>query len=356
MKKFLIFIGVLLVGAAVWYYWSSAKSNEESAARERQSAPVKVITQPVFISDNDRVFEAIGTGRARLSVQIYPAVTDEVTEVLFEAQQMVKKGDVLVRLDDAEEKLAVDLASVQIKDARGLLDRYEKAVLEGAVPESEVDSARADFQAAEVALKQARLAVEERQIKAPFDGIVGISNVDIGERIGPETAITTLDDRQILYLDFDVPETLAGILNSSADEALNITAETPAWPNREFSGQIAAQESRIDADLRTLRVRAHIDNSEDMLRPGMSFATKWIIPGDSHPTVPEISVQWERKGSYIWLIKDNAAVKTPVTILARRDGNVLVDGDLNEGDTVVIEGVQRLRPNQAVEILQKGGE
>ena len=327
-----------------------------ASAMQRQSAPVKVITQPVFISENNRVFEAVGTGQAQFSVQIYPAVTDEVTDVLFKAQQNVEKGDVLIRMDDEAERLAVDLAEVQLKDAKSLLDRYAKAVLEGAVPESEVDAARADSQAAEVALKQARLAVEERQVKAPFDGVVGIPNVDVGDRIGPDSLITTLDNREVLFLDFEVPEALAGVLNTADEAALQITAETPAYPGREFSGMISAQESRIDPERRTMLVRASIENNEDLLRPGMSFATNWVIPGQPYATVPEISAQWEREGSFVWLIKDGMAEKTPITVVARRGGNVLVEGDIADGDDVVVEGLQRLRPGQPVEVLSAGAE
>ena len=352
MKKFLILVAGLAAGVALWHYFSSANEDSSNNPRERQSAPVKVITQSVLTTENNRIFEAVGTGRARLSVQIYPAVTDEVTEILFNAQDRVEKGQILIRLEDEEERLAVDLAQVQIEDARGLLGRYENAVLEGAVPESEVDSARADFKAAEVALKQARLAVAERQIRAPFDGIVGIPNVDIGERIGPDTMITSLDNRSLIYVDFEIPEALAGVINISSGDALNIVATTPAYPNQEFTGVIAAQESRIDPERRTMTVRAHIDNEQDLLRPGMSFDIVWTIPGQSYPTVPEIAVQWEREGSYVWLVKDGIAVKAPATIVARRDGNVLVEGAVQMNDTVVIEGVQRLRPDQAVEALE----
>ena len=353
MKKIVIIAVILIAGLGLWYYWGDGPSSAPDA-RGQRAAPVKVITQPVFLSENTRVFEAVGTGRARFSVQIYPAVTDEVTAIEFSAQQRVKKNDVLVRLNDAEEKLAVDLASVQVKDARSLLERYRKAVLEGAVPESEVDAAVADYQAAEIALKQARLAMSERQIRAPFDGIVGIPNIDVGDRIGPDTMITTLDDRKILFVDFDVPEALSGVLNTTPADSLKITAETPAYPGKAFSGNIEAQESRIDAERRTLRVRAYIDNNDDMLRPGMSFAVKWMIPGQSFATVPEISIQWEREGSYVWLIKDNKSVKSNATIVARRDGSVLVEGDVKVDDNVVVEGVQRLRPDQNVEVIGAG--
>lgn len=324
-------------------------------AAQRGSVPVKVITQPVEITSNDRAFRAVGTGRARLSVGVYPSVAEEVTDVFFEAQQAVKKGDILVQLDDREEVLGVKLAEVQLKDAQSLLDRYELAVKEGGVPESEVDAARTDFEAAQVALEQAKLALEERQIKASFDGIVGIPNVDPGDRVGTDMLITGLDDRKTLYVDFEVPESLAGALQNTAEKNHTITATTPAYPSLSFSGHISAQESRVDPQRRTLMARASIDNSDDLLRPGMSFETIWEIPGGDYPTVPEISVQWGRDGSYIWLIRDGLAKKVPAKVIARKAGRALLEGDIKDSEAVVIEGLQRLRPDQKVEVVGSAG-
>lgn len=325
------------------------------APSDARGTAVKVITQPVVMTRNDRVFEAVGTGRARLSVQIYSPVSEEVTAVLFEAQDEVARGDVLVQLDDREEKLAVRLAEVELKNARSLLKRYEQAVKDGGVPQSEVDSARADLEAAQVALDQAKLALEERQVRAPFDGVVGIPNVDPGGRVNPDTLITGLDDRKILHVDFEVPEALAGALRDAQAEAQNVTATTPAYPDRTFSGYISAQESRVDPERRTLMARASIVNSDDLLRPGMSFSTRWEIRGEEYATVPEISLQWGREGAFVWIIRDGRAEKIAVRVVARKGGRILVKGDIAAGDDVVIEGLQRLRPGAGVEILGSAG-
>ncbi len=345
-------IGILvLIG---WNYGAfSALTDKESSKESAQSGPpaVKVIVEPVVITANDRIFDAVGTGRARNSADLYPAVAEEVIEVLFEAEQHVEKGTVLVQLDDREEQLALKLAEVELKDARSLLDRYEKAVKQGAVPESEVDAARATFEAAEVAVEQAQLSIEERQIKAPFDGIVGIPNIDPGDRVTSSTLITGLDDRNVLYVDFEVPEALAGALREAQKNNQKISAKTPSFPNKQFEAHIAAQESRVNSERRTVMARANINNEQDLLRPGMSFTTRWEIAGGKYPTVPEISLQWGREGSFIWLIEDNKARKVMASVVARRAGQVLLDVDIQNGAQVVVEGLQRIRPNATVEIL-----
>ncbi len=357
LRKILpILIIVIVFGGAFWKHEAILSlvgkgSEERSELLARGVVPVKVIVQPVEITSNDRAFRAVGTGRAWRSIEIYPSVIEEVTDIFFKAQQQVKKGDVLAQLDNREEALAVKLAEVQLKDAQSLLARYEVALKEGGVPESEVDAARADFESAKVALDQAKLSLDERQIKAPFDGIVGIPNVDPGDRVGTDTLISGLDARDTLYVDFEVPEALAGALKAAEDQQQEITATTPAYPSMDFKGHISAQESRVDPDRRTLLARASIDNSRDLLRPGMSFETLWEIPGEEYATVPEISVQWDRNGSYIWIIKDNIAKKTPVMVVTRKAGRVLLDGEIQDGDFVVIEGLQRLRPDRQVEVV-----
>ncbi|MBZ0255471.1 efflux RND transporter periplasmic adaptor subunit [bacterium] len=322
--------------------------NEETASTtvsQTANAPtVRVITQPIKITSNDIVFDAMGSGRAIQSVRLYPAVSEEVMSINFKAGDKVKKDSILVQLDDREEQLAVQLAEVKLKDAKSLLERYELAVKDGAVPESDVDSAKAAVDVAEVMLGQAKLAVEERKLRAPFDGVVGIPRVDPGERVTTNTFITGIDDRSILHVDFEVPEALAVELKKEN----TITATTPAYPNRTYSGTISALESRIDPQKRTIMTRAQIINDDDSLRPGMSFMTRLEIKGKDYPTVPEISLQWGRDGSFVWLIRNNIANRIPVRVIARTAGDVLVDCEADDSDQVVVEGLQRLQPGKQV--------
>jgi RND family efflux transporter MFP subunit len=350
----LIIIGAIIV-AAFWQFQAfkspSDKANKTAKSVGSTKPAIKVITQAVVFTSNNRIFEAVGTGRAKYSADIYPAVSEQVIDVFFEAQQNLKTGDVLVQLDNREEKLALRLAGVILKDAKNTLDRYEKVVKQGGVPQSEVDSARAIYESAQVALDQAKLALEERQIIAPFDGIVGIPNIDPGDRVDTDTLITGLDARDVLYVDFEVPEALAGALKGAQAIKQKIIATTPSYPAQIFEGLITAQESRVNENRRTLMARASISNIKDILRPGMSFTTKWDIPGKDYATVPEISVQWGRDGSFVWVIRDNKAEKIKARVVARKSGRVLLDASLQEGELVVVEGLQRLRPNVEVQIL-----
>jgi RND family efflux transporter MFP subunit len=359
-------IVIIALGAALFSWkesllpWVAERTENSPPVRpaSQKASAVKVITETVVMTANDRNFRAIGTGRARLSVDLYSPVTGKVTQIAFTPQQTVRKGELLLQMDNREEKLALKAAQVDRNNARKLLDRYQTIIKTGNITETQLDSARAAYDSAQVALEQAQLALDEHIITAPFSGVVGIAQVDVGDQITPQTMITSIDARDVLFVDFDVPEALAGKLLQAQQNKQTISATTPAYPAETFSGIITQQDSRLDIERRTLMARASIDNSDDRLRPGMSFETLWKIPGKSFATVTEIAVQWGREGSFIWVIREDEdkrsiANKVSVKVVSRKAGRVLLDGDVKAGEAVVVEGLQRLRPGRSVEILNQ---
>lgn len=323
------------------YFTTKEQKTVETSS---EAPPVRVVTRSVQFIANDRVFQATGTSVAGKSVWIYSPVAEQVVTVNFTAQQKVKKGDLLIQLDDREEKLALQLAKVELQNAEKVLLRYRRTIGGGAVSENEIDAARLEFDAAKVRLDQAEFALSERRVIAPFTGVVGISRVDPGDRIATNTIITSLDDRSNIYVDFQVPETLAEALSTN----LKAEMSTPAFVEKTFIGTITDVESRFDVQTRTVRIRVNIDNGNDLLRPGMSFATKLNLKGKVFPAVPEISLKWGREGSYVWLVKNSKAEKVMARVVARTNQQVLVDAQIDKDDVVVIEGTQRLRQGRDV--------
>lgn len=346
-------IVVLVLGAAyaVSQTMLGGSSSNVPNPGSKGGAP-KVLVQAVQLKSTAGSFSAVATGWAEKSAEVYAVVDEKVTKVYFRAQQRVKRGELLVQQDDREEQLALRLAQVQLRNTQGLLDRYKQAVGKGAVPQTQVDSAQADYDAALVALDQARLAISNHQIRAPFDGVVGISDIDPGQRIGPGVLITGVDSREIIYIDFDVPEALVGQLDSAAMARIQVKASTPAVNGKTFDAKVVALDSRLNAEKRTLRVRANIRNKDDLLRPGMSFAIQMAVPGRNVPAIPEIALQWDREGSYVWIVRNGKAERENVRVVDRRDGMVFLDGNMAENETIVVEGGLRLAEGIAVELVE----
>lgn len=317
----------------------------QAVAPAATAVPV-IVAASTNASDNVHL-DMIGSGSARYSVVIFPAVAGEIAEVAFRTGQAVRAGQVLLRLVDRQQRLAADLAAAQVDAASALADRYEATLGSGAVPESVLDEARAVLRAAKIELAQAQEDVADRIVHAPFSGVVGLAGFERGDRVTPDSALTTLDDRRQLRIDFDVPEPyLARVAPGHAISAVN-----PAFPDRSFAGKVSEIDSRVDPLSRNVRVRAVVNNTADLLRPGMSFTVRLLMPGKTFVSVPELALQWGREGSFVWVVRKDKSVQVAARPVRRTDGRVLLDGALQTGETVVVEGVQRLREGRSVRVV-----
>ncbi|MEQ9562075.1 MAG: efflux RND transporter periplasmic adaptor subunit, partial [Woeseiaceae bacterium] len=167
-------------------------------ARIAVDRTVPVVVAPLQLDHARTRLEAVGTSRALQSIELHPATSGEVIAVNFQPGQRVSAGDVLIELERRDEELALSLAEVQLQDAERLYDRYQRTGSSGAVLPTEMDAARTAVEAARIQIERARVALDYRTIEAPFDGYVGITDVDRGDRINPDTIITTLDNRDSL--------------------------------------------------------------------------------------------------------------------------------------------------------------
>jgi len=327
--------------------WLPGLTQAQAQAVSPATATVPV-TVALSTNAKDNVdLDMIGSGSARHSVVIFPAVAGEVAEVAFDTGQSVGAGQVLLRLVDRQQRLAADLAAAQVDAARALADRYEATRGSGAVPESVLDEARAVLLGAQIQLAQAQEAVADRVVRAAFAGIVGLAGVERGDRVTTDSALTTLDDRRVLLIDFELPEPyLARVARGHVISAVN-----PAYPDRSFAGKVSEIDSRIDPLSRNVRVRAAVNNTADLLRPGMSFTVRLSMPGQTFVSVPELALQWGREGSFVWAVREGKSVQVAVRPVRRAAGRVLLDGALTTGETVVVEGVQRLREGRSVRVV-----
>lgn len=303
-----------------------------------------VVLEEITFQYEKRDVEAVGTAEAVRSIILYPAVSDEVTAVNFVPGQYVEQGKVLVKLDDRRQTVAVRRAELQLQDAERTFQRLQESREKGAIPQSELDLARTTRDLAKVTLEEAQADLDDRTIVAPFSGVVGLTDVEVGDRITTTTAITTLDDRSKLFIDFRAPETALNVLLNQP------TVTLEPWSNRSVTlpAEIAEVDSRINDTDRTLRARAILDNNTDNFRPGMSFRVKLEINGNEFAAVPEASLLWGATGAYVWIAQNNKAKRVDVNVHQRLRGVILVSGDLSPGDMLIAEGIQRLREGQTV--------
>ncbi|NUB46043.1 efflux RND transporter periplasmic adaptor subunit [Fertoebacter nigrum] len=304
------------------------------------AGPVAVMARPAELrAMNDQV-AAIGDGQPYRSVTLVPEVTGVLDTVNVTSGAYVEQGVVLATLRDEVQRIARDRAQLQLADAEAAMNRLEALGNSGAVTELQRSDARLTLQTAALALREAELELERRRIIAPIAGWVGILSAEPGDQVSPQNAFAQIDDRSRVLVEFRVPERFVGRIT----EGSALTATPLANPQMVLDGRISAIDSRVDPASRTLLMQAVLENSDDMLRAGMAFNISLSFAGDSFPAVDPLAIQWNSDGSFVWVVREGKAQRAAVRIMQRNSDSVLVAGELAEGDLVVTEGVQSLRP------------
>jgi RND family efflux transporter MFP subunit len=328
---------------------ASQRQGGPAGGSGRGAQQVLVTAAPVAFGVVNDKLDSIGDGQAVNSITVMPSVTGTLASVEVKSGQRLNAGDVLARLDDSSDKIAVNSAKLALASAEEKLARYRG--LRTSVSRVETEDARRGVEEAKLALQTAELDLSRRVISAPIGGVAGIVAISPGDNVTTQTKIVDIDDRSEILVDFWVPERFVGVVAVGAA----VEASAIAQPGKLYKGTVAAIDSRIDVASRTIRVRAQIPNVNDALRAGMSFAVSMRFDGDRYPAVDPLSVQWDSKGSYVWRLKEGKAERVPVKIVQRNPEYVLVDGKLVEGDSIVSEGMQRVRPGLAVTVANATG-
>lgn len=359
-KQALLSLLLILAAATAWQYraglaalWASgtAQPSINPVRQTTVQGPLVIVDDAEMVAD-DLTYSAIGTGFAQRAITLRAPDSGEVTALEIAPSRRFSAGDVLMRLDDTDERLAVDLAEARLERATSERDRFRSLQDRGAAAITRLEEAETAYKVARIELDRARANLADRTLRAPFDGVSGLATVELGDRVATDDMISSFDDRSRILVEFDLPEALLG----RVETGLDVVAETPAVERRSFDGEIAAIDSRIDAATRTARIRAAIENSGDLLRPGASFSLRLDLPGERFPAVPELALQYSRGSLYVWRVTDGTAEQVEVSLVRRRGGKVILDGPLAEGDAVVVEGTQRLNPGDAVQVLNQTGE
>ncbi len=332
---------------------AAAPSAQSGAARGGPGGPIGVVAVAVARHGFTDAMQALGTAQARESIVLTPKVADTIRALRFDSGDRVRRGQVLVEMSSVEQSAALSEAQVANAAAQQDLRRFQELFDRGFASQARLDTVRAGADAAQARVNAGGSRMSDRTIRAPFAGVVGLRTASPGQFMRPGDQIGTLDDIAEIKLDFTLPETQLARLR----RGVAIVAHTAAYPERSFTGAIADVDSRVDPATRTVRVRAILPNRDETLRPGMLM----IVEVRSNPrealAIPEITILDQADGAYVFRVVSFEAGQTVerVRIEAgqRSGGMVEILGGLSEGDQVVTEGVQSVRPGQPVRL---GGE
>ena len=250
-------------------------------------------------------------------------------------------GELLLEIDDAEQRIALARLKAQYPIAKLNAERYADLLKNDAASKLEAEAAFNAYKSIEAELKAAEFSVSQRRIVAPFAGVVGLTSIEPGSYIRAGDVATTIDDLSSLIIEFAVPQESAGDVKLGQKVAAVLAASQTA----RAAGVISAVDSRVDAASRTLKVEASFENADGALLPGATYAVSTTHEGAPALSAPGLAVQWDRAGAYVWKLgADGAVVRSAIRILQRRDQIVVAEGDIAAGDRVIVEGADRVRP------------
>ena len=320
------------------FFMSGQKGYSENSGKngkDVKKGPAYVETaKPQYKEISDRL-TSVGTLMSNESVTIASEIAGKVTGIYFKEGQDVKAGQTLVRLDDSVLKATLDSASVNRDLTLTKYKRAEALLQANGMSQQDRDTAYADWQSAEAAVRLAKAQLNKAYLKAPFNGTAGLRQISMGAYIQPGTAIVNLEDVSRLKIQFNIPQTDASKIRSS--ETFSIT--TDEFPDRQFFGRIYAVNPRIDESSRSLAVRGIIDNKDRLLRPGL-FAQVSIATGRPEKAlfIPEAAVNLTAGGKTALILEKGVAVQKKITTGRRILGFVEITDGIGPQDVVIVKG------------------
>lgn len=317
--------------------------------RNAGGAPVGVVVSPVRVGTVVDRAESVGTVRARDAVAITAKVTGMVTAIRFQEGQRVREGDQLIELDAAALRAELDQARAMSDDARSQLLRARQLQPGTSIAAQRLETLEALARQAEGRVRQAQARLEELRVTAPFSGRVGLRQVSVGALVQPGTVVTTLDDISRVRVEFSVPEIFLARVQAGSP----VIARSAAFGDRRFVGRVAVVDTRIDTTTRTVRVISEFDNPDEALKPGLFMTVELELQRrDDALLIAEEALDPLGERNFVFVIRDNRARRVEVRLGQRLQGEVEVLSGLRAGDQVVVRGIQRLRNDAPVQVVE----
>lgn len=340
----------LVVVFGLLYAWRTARS---TAVEHSAMPPMPVSTIRAEARRVTEDLQAVGSLQAVHEVLLAPDTPGRVTAIHFNAGQMVKAGELLVQLYDAPEQADRAAAVAKADFAQLQLRRSQELAPTGAEPRELLEQRKADVAQSLAAVRQLDARIQQKSIRAPFSGQIGIRRINSGQYLNAGDAIATLTQFDALYVNFTLPQQDLPRLKPGAPVQVTVDAA----PGRVFTGKVSTIEPRIDGETRNVAVQALLPNDDRLLKSGMYATARLALPTTTSAIVlPLTAIQTSASGDSVVLVQDaNAqglgkAVAVPVVTGRRLGDDVLVTQGVKPGDIVVMAGQNRLPPGAMVKI------
>lgn len=309
--------------------------------------PTLVEAEPVTVQALDAGISSVGTLIAEDAVTVRPEIAGIIAKMYVEDGARVKAGDRLYSLEAQLLQAEHNEAAANIERSRRNYERAEDLVHRQLIARSEYDDAKANMGVDKARLASAAIRLAKTTIRAPFDGVVGLHQVSLGDYVQVGQAMVNLVRLDPMQVDFRIPENLLGQVVTGQ----RVDVRTDAFAGKVFSGHVIALDPQVDVASRSVLVRASVPNKDAVLRPGLFARVDVVLNRQAAAlTIPERALWPLGDRNFVYRVRDGKAQQVEVRIGQRNPGAVQITEGLSAGDVVVTAGQPKLHDGAAVTV------
>ncbi len=344
----ILFLGLLFGGM---FAIKSCQSRQMAIMQSAPQPPTTVAVATATETEWQPYLEAIGTLVATQGVFVSAEIAGKVREIQFESGEPVEAGALLLQLDDSVEQAEVQGLIADEGLGKLEFERAAQLLTDKLGSQADYDRTRAALKKTQAELAARRALLEKKAIRAPFPGVLGIRQVDVGAYLEPGDHIVSLQQLDPIYADFSLPERY----QSSITPGQQVNIQVKAWPDQHFEGVISAIDPRIDSNTRSVSIRATLANPKLLLRPGMFAEVRLLLPVRGNVvTVPQTAIMYNPYGDAVYVVQPGDAGLVveyrQVQTGSVRAGQIEINDGLQAGERVVSAGQLKLRNGMPVSI------
>lgn len=333
---------VLVIAGYAIFTDTEVGTEEVKGPRKGLRAEGKIVTTTVL---ENEIF-ANGSLMSNEEVEIRSEINGKIVQILFEEGKRVKKNDLLLKINDAE--LQATLKKNKSKEvlARDKENRYRQLLEKSLTSQQEYDVVMSELNSVQADVEFTQAQISKTEIRAPFDGVIGLRAVSTGSYISPQSKIATLQSINPIKVDFSIPQKYFGKVSVGQKVTVQISSG-----DKKYEGRIYAIEPKIDQTTRTVQVRAIIPNESGTLYPGAYVEIYLLIERISDAImVPTELLIPDIEGEKIYISKNGRAFPQKVNTGVRTEQNIQITEGLKPGDTLITSGIIQIRPNMPVKL------
>lgn len=347
-KKFLLLVTVIIILLLLILPKLILNRNKNDDPIARNTKAQQIVVSGIIIKPKplqNKIFSN-GTLMSNEEVELRSEITGKITQILFEEGKHVKKGELLVKINDAELQATLKKNKSRETLARDKEYRYRQLLEKNLTSQQEYDVALGELNSVLADIEFTLAQIEKTEIRAPFDGIIGLRSVSVGSYISPQTKIATLQSINPMKVDFSVPQKYFGLIKEG--KLVNVKVSSTG---KIYSGRIYAVEPKIDQNTRTVQVRAIIPNERGELTPGAYVENDIVLEEINNAImVPTETIVPDLEGEKVFVYRNGKAVPQLVTTGIRTEKEIQITNGLKSGDTLITSGIIQLKPNANVKL------